>query len=349
MKVIVPAAGRSSRFPNMPPKWMLPDHDGLPMVVKATAGLRVPTDDLIVTLLREHDERFNAVEGLHRAFGKGVHCVVLDHPTASQSETVVETLRQTGLNEAFLVKDSDNYFELGTLDEPYNYVSVASLNDFDQINPRNKSYVQVDQEDIIVNFREKKVISDLFSVGGYFFRHPGEFIAAYEELNSGAQITKGELYLSEVIAFMTLHGQVFKARRVGQYQDWGTIHEWRHRLERRRVFLVSVDGFIFERGSSFFSPAFEEVRPNPTAVETVIKMAEHQHTIIYLSVRSTELEELTRLQIKAQGLPDGQIIFGFGVAQWALLTSAHPSLPFTTSQAFEIDPQDPNIVEKLDL
>jgi hypothetical protein len=333
----------------MPPKWMLPDHDGRPMIVKAVEGLHVPTDNLIITLLREHDERFAAVEGLRRAFGDAIQCVVLDHPTASQSETVVETLRRTGLNEPFLVKDSDNYFELNILDEPYNYVSVASLNDFDQINPGNKSYVQVDQEDIIVNFREKKVISDLFSVGGYFFRHPGEFIAAYDELRSGAQPPRGELYLSEVIAYMILNGLVFKARRVMQYQDWGTIHEWRQKLERRRVFLISVDGFIFERGSEFFSPAFENVKPNLVAVESVIKMAEHQHMIIYLSVRPTGLEELTRKQIRSQGLPDRPIIFGCGIAQWALLTAPHSSLPFTTSQAFELHSDDPNIIEKLSL
>jgi NDP-sugar pyrophosphorylase family protein len=347
MKVIVPAAGRSSRFPNMPPKWMLPDHDGLPMIVKAVEGLHVAREDLIITLLREHEERFKATEGLYRAFGGPVRCVILDQPTGSQSETVVETLRRTGLKEAFLVKDSDNYFELKSLDEPYNYVSVASLNDFDQINPRNKSYVQIDQEEIITNFREKRVISDLFSVGGYFFRQPDEFIAAYEELSGGAQITKSELYLSEVIAFMILHGQVFKSRRVGQYQDWGTIHEWKQKLERRRVFLISVDGFLFERGSRFFSPAFADVKPNPLAIETVVKMAEQQHMIIYLSVRTDDMEDLTRAQIRSQGLPDGKIIFGCGIAQWALLTSAHASLPFATSQAAEIDPNDPNIMEKL--
>ena len=30
MKVILPCCGRSSRFPNQPPKWMLPAHDGQP-------------------------------------------------------------------------------------------------------------------------------------------------------------------------------------------------------------------------------------------------------------------------------------------------------------------------------
>lgn len=349
MKVIVPCAGRSSRFPNMPPKWMLPDYDGLPMVVKAIGGLSISTDDLVVTILREHEERFRAREGLARAFGKPVNCVILDKPTRSQSETVVETLRRTGLNEPFLVKDSDNYFEIGSLEEPFNYVSVTSLNNFDQINPRNKSYVQIDQEDIIINVREKQVISDLFSVGGYFFNSVSDFTAAYEEMERASQVSVGELYLSEIISFMILNGSVFKARRVSRYQDWGTIHEWRQKLERRRVFLISVDGFLFERGSSFFHPSFPDVAANPEGISAALKMAEQQHTIIYLSIRPPELEELTRAQIKAQGLPDGRIIFGCGIAQWSLLTAAHASLPFTTSRAYEFDVSDPNVIEKLDL
>ncbi len=349
MKIIVPCAGRSSRFPNMPPKWMLPDHDGVPMVVKAVQGLGVPVEDVVVTVLREHEERFHALEGLRQAFGRPVRGVILDQPTASQSETVFETLIRAGLDEPFIVKDSDNYFELSALEERYNYVSVASLNDFDQINPRNKSYVQVDQEDIIVNFREKKVISDLFSVGGYYFASPRDFIAAYTELSKGTSITSNELYLSEVIAFMILNGHVFRARRVSNYQDWGTVHEWRQKLEGRRVFLVSVDGFLFERGSRFFAPSFENVSANGSAVQAVKDMAGRQHMIVYLSIRPPELEQLTREQISSLGLPSGPIVFDCRIAQWTLLTSPHASLPFATCGSVEIDPADPNLFEKIHL
>ena len=69
MKIIILPRG-SSRFPTC--LRMLPDHDGSPMAVKAVEGLHVPTADLIITLLREHDERFNALEGLRRAFGDAV-------------------------------------------------------------------------------------------------------------------------------------------------------------------------------------------------------------------------------------------------------------------------------------
>ncbi|MCP4618188.1 MAG: hypothetical protein GY844_17355 [Bradyrhizobium sp.] len=319
------------------------------MVVKAVQGLGVPVEDVVVTVLREHEERFHALEGLRQAFGRPVRGVILDQPTASQSETVFETLIRAGLDEPFIVKDSDNYFELSALEERYNYVSVASLNDFDQINPRNKSYVQVDQEDIIVNFREKKVISDLFSVGGYYFASPRDFIAAYTELSKGTSITSNELYLSEVIAFMILNGHVFRARRVSNYQDWGTVHEWRQKLEGRRVFLVSVDGFLFERGSRFFAPSFENVSANGSAVQAVKDMAGRQHMIVYLSIRPPELEQLTREQISSLGLPSGPIVFDCRIAQWTLLTSPHASLPFATCGSVEIDPADPNLFEKIHL
>ena len=348
MKVIVPCGGRSSRFPNMPPKWMLPDHDGIPMVVRAVEGLKFDPDDLIVTLLAEHEQRFNATEGLSRAFGRKVRTVILEEQTRSQSETVVETLRRTGIDEPFLVKDSDNYFVLDPVEAAYNYVSVASLNDFDQINPRNKSYAQVDQEDVITNFREKKVISDLFSVGGYYFTDPKAFLAAYEELMASPTAEASELYISEIIAYLALNGAVFKARRVKGYQDWGTIHEWRLKLEGRKLFLVSLDGFLFERGSAYFGPSFDKTAANPAAVEAVRGLGKEGHTVIYLSVRPQEFEAATREALSSLELPEGHIVMGCGVAQWNLVTSPDATLPFTTSRAIEVSPDDPNLSEKLD-
>ena len=82
MKVIVPCGGRSSRYPNQPPKWMLPAHDGRPMLALAVAGIPVPKDDLIVTILREHEERYHVRQGLAAAARREpmyarVHAVLL--------------------------------------------------------------------------------------------------------------------------------------------------------------------------------------------------------------------------------------------------------------------------------
>lgn len=347
MKVIVPCAGRSSRFPNMPPKWMLPDHDGVPMVVRAVEGLGVNKDDLIFTLLREHDERFNATKGLQQAFGHPVHTILLDQPTTSQSETVAETLIRAAIEEPFLVKDSDNYFEIPSLEEPYSYVSVASLNDFDNINPRNKSYVQIDQESIITNFREKRVISDLFSVGGYYFTSRDQFMSAYEHLLQHPAADRSELYLSEIIATLALGGDTFKVKRVKNYQDWGTVHEWRQKLLQRQVYMVSVDGFLFTRESPFFGTGFAGATPHASAITAVSDLARLGHTITYLSVRPEKDRAMTLAQLDEQGLPPGKLVMECGVSHWQLVTSPDATLPFTTSGAIEVLPEDPNLIEKL--
>lgn len=347
MKVIVPCAGRSSRYPNQPPKWMLPAHDSRPMLCLAVAGIPAPLDDLIFTVLREHEDKYQVTQGLQAAFGTPVRVVVLDEPTASQPETVAKTLEATRLSEPFLIKDSDNTFVVEDLVQETNYVCVDSLNNYDQINPRNKSYLQVNHKGVITNIREKVVISDLFSVGGYCFLHPEQFLGYYHRLSERKADWQRELYISDIIGAMILEGQPFQARQIKGYQDWGTITEWRRSLLSRKTYFALLDGFVFERGSEFFRPAFADTQANPAAVAAVKELASRGHTIIYLSIRPPALTEITAKQLAAAGLPEGRVIYGCPISPWVTVTSPHPTLPFQTGQAVELAPDDPNLLAKL--
>ena len=347
MKLIVPCGGKSSRYPNMPPKWILPDHEGVPMIVRAVKELNFNPEDLVVTILREHEEKFNAKRGLADAFGHEVKTVILDQQTKSQSETVVETLKQANITEPFLIKDSDNSFRIDEIDANTSYVTVSSLNEFDLINPRNKSYVTVDHEGFITCIREKRVISDLFSVGGYFFRSPDVFMSAYDKLNNSPEIATSEIYISEVISYLLMNGEPFKTKHAAEYQDWGTIHEWRRKLESRKLFFLSVDGFLFERGSVNFSPSFDEVAPNLQAVETAVQLANDGHQLVYLSIRPDALRDMTQDALTGAGLPKGQLLMECDLSQWTLVTSPHPSMPYVTSRSREVSPNDENLIEKL--
>ena len=112
MKVLVPCCGRSSRYPNQPPKWMLPAHDGRPMLTQTLAQIPFAKEDVMVTILRDHEEQYAVTAGLRTAFGFPVTTVVLDKPTSSQPETVVRTIEGSGWRGRFMVKDSDNTFAL---------------------------------------------------------------------------------------------------------------------------------------------------------------------------------------------------------------------------------------------
>jgi len=347
MKVIVPCCGRSTRFPNQPPKWMLPAYDGRPMICHAVAGLACDTDDLVVTILADHERQFHVVEGLRRAFGRPVRTCVLPEPTRSQSDTVAQTLRAEGLDEPFLVKDSDNTFVLDDIAQPDDYVCVDSLNNYESINPRNKSYLQIDHKGTVTNIREKVVISDLFNVGGYYFSSARRFLQYYDPLAANTAQWNREIYLSDVIGAMILDGVPFRARTITGYRDWGTIREWKRALLDRKAYFVLLDGFVFERGSEYFHPRFDEAAPRAAVVESLRKLCDDGNHVTYLSIRPAALDELTRRQLADAGAPEGRIVYDCPTAKWLLLTSPHATLPFRTAEALELNADDVNLDEMI--
>jgi hypothetical protein len=347
MKVIVPCCGRSSRFPNLPPKYMLPGHDGRPMLALSLAKIAVSLDDVVIAVLREHEEKYGITKGFELAFGRPLNVVIHDEPTRSQSETVALTLQKLKLNEPFLIKDSDNCFAVPDVEQSYNYICVDSLNNFDSINPRNKSYLQTDHRGQVTNIREKVVISDLFNVGGYYFTDAAQFLSYYDRLSSSTTSFSKELYLSDVIGAMILDGIPFRAQNVTGYEDWGTITEWRRALLAKRSYLVMIDGLLFERGSAYFRPRFNEVKPNQVAIDAISSLASQGNTIQYLSIRPEAMREITEKQLLDAGAPAGKIFFDCPVASNTIVGAPHETLPFTTVHAIELSSEDPHFIEKL--
>jgi len=302
---------------------------------------------VVIAILREHVERFDAARGIARVLGDATDVVVLEEPTASQAHTVAAAIDAAAIEGPFLVKDSDNQFELSDVEATHNYVCVDSLNEHDQINPRNKSYVQVDDQDRIINIREKTVISDLFSVGGYYFADVDHYRETFSRLDARLTEWHKELYLSDVIGSMILDGELFAARRVCRYRDWGTIHEWREELASRQTLFVSLDGVLFERGSLHFHPKFEEVTPFPTAVDDVRRARADGHSVIALSIRPASLSALTLAQLDAVGLAGLHVVFGCPIGPWRLVTARHATVPVTSGTAAELEPDDPYFGERL--
>jgi dTDP-glucose pyrophosphorylase len=347
VKVIVPCCGESSRYPSQPPKWMLPSPEGQPMLTLAVSGLEVDLEDIVVVILREHDEQYSARRGICDAFGRDMNIVVLEERTSSQAETVAEALQSLSLDEAFLVKDSDNCFDLAEIEADHDYVSVDSLNNHDLINPRNKSYVQVDHNGLITNIREKEVISDLFSVGGYFFTSPEQFLETYAGLTDMNSSWGRELYISDIVGALILEGTPVTPRRVEGYQDWGTIQEWRRTLLASRTIFVALDGFVFERGSEHFSPRFSEVKVNQAVVDELHRISQHGHSVVLLSIRPKAQRELTEQQLAEVGLSDLQVVYDCHSTAWRMVGAPHAVLPFNTVEAIELEAHDPNLSEKL--
>ena len=60
--LILPVAGRSSRFPNMRPKWLLTMPDGKLMLEKSIEAIDLEKfDRVVIVCLQEHLEKYNRI------------------------------------------------------------------------------------------------------------------------------------------------------------------------------------------------------------------------------------------------------------------------------------------------
>ncbi len=172
MILIVPAAGKSSRFPDMRPKWMLTHPNGNLMIVQSISGLNLKKySRVIITILKEHEKQYHIRKGLEeqlqRNFPGISFTVCMIDPTNNQCETIQRTLEILSIDESFAVKDCDNYFSCSFTDQ--NAICYSNLDEFDLVNAANKSYIQINEHNIATNIVEKQIISTSFCVGLYSF------------------------------------------------------------------------------------------------------------------------------------------------------------------------------------
>lgn len=302
MKIIVPCAGKSSRFSNMRPKWMLTHPEGDLMVKKAIDGLNVKPKDVIITILREHEEKYKIIRGLKENISNDLKIVVLDEQTKSQPETIYVTLKKIGLKESFLVKDSDNMFSLPHINEDFNYICYSDLQAHEDVNPRNYSYIKLNDQNIIIDIAEKRVISRFFSVGGYFFKDPKDFESSFEKL--GKKNLKSELYISHIIQDLIVNnGKVFFGKKIEGYTDWGTFDQWSKYTQKFKTYFIDLDGVLFKSAAQYFSPRWEGTEPIKSNLEAIKKLSKNEHVQLFFTTsRPESYRKLTETQLKKLGL-----------------------------------------------
>jgi len=222
MEIIVPAAGLSTRFPNMPPKYLLFDSNGDMMLYKAIEPYL--EHHVTIGILQEHVEKYNAKEKINEQFHQNsVNVVVLPKVTTGPASTIYQIIEQANLTGEFLIKDCDSYFEHDVVNGNYVCVSKVVENEI-LYNLAGKSFVQSNDQGIITEIIEKQVISDKFCVGGYKFESVEKYIESYEKVQPKVQ---SEIFVSHIIQHMLMQGELFFENIVSNYSDVGTIEEWK--------------------------------------------------------------------------------------------------------------------------
>ena len=345
--LLVPMAGRSSRFPDLRPKWQLthPMTNRF-MVTEAILGLNLDFfDNIYFICLQEHEDKYHFTKGFvseldELGLREKSNIVLLAEQTNSQSETVYTFLSGHELEGFIFIKDSDGFYRCDV--EERNQVAYFDLNDMDNINAKSKSYVELDINNVLTNIVEKKVISSTFSSGGYGFADAKEFCSTYEELED----MEGECYISHVVFEMMLTGSTFYGTKTSDFKDWGTLDAWNKYKSQYKCLFVDIDGTLVTNSSIHFPPYVGSGEPLEDNIDYLADLHERGKVKIILTTsRPERLRKVTLFELKQKGIPYDELIMGLPHCQRVLINDFAKSNPYPSATAINM-PRNQDILKE---
>ena len=224
--LIVPMVSVKSKD-TVPLEFKYDNNTGQINCIKALEGIDLSMfTKIYFVMLYEHELKYHIAEKITvaRKFNKKlldteVIFKFLDIPTSSQAETIYNTIVEYDIKGPIFIKDADNTCTCeGQIKG--NTVLVYPLENTPIVDPQHKSYVNVDDQNFVVNIIEKRVVSNLFNCGGYSFTDAALFKTAYEALLGYEDITN-HMYISHIIYWLILNKKVkFRPVEATYYEDF---------------------------------------------------------------------------------------------------------------------------------
>lgn len=373
--LVIPSAGRSSRFPGHKPKWLLTMPNGRLMVVDALSTLNLSrVKRVVLGVLKEHVDKHCAGDfsALIRAFEDGpahLSCVelcivVISQETVDQVQTIECILKAAKVTGPIYLKDCDNQFatEIPGVD------GVATLEitkEMQNLNiPAGKSYILPDSRGNIDNILEKVILGPNFCVGGYSFASAQDFVSNvtmaryYQTITSASKI---ELAVSDVVWLKLISSyclretessdsQVaeFASIPVTDYEDWGTLQAWEAYARTYRTLFLDIDGTLIKNSGGYFKPIWGMQPPLSKSVAHLQALkAKGRTQIILTTSRPESFREVTIKQLAEAGVPYDQIVFGMFHAQRVIVNDFAKTNPFPSCAAINLHRDGDELAEML--
>jgi hypothetical protein len=336
MAVIIPCAGRSSRYPGTRPKYLLTMYNGDLMFEQAVRPY-VQTEDIHFIILKEHDDQYNVQSIIKKVYKDlpNIFIHVLDKETSGPAETVY-TVTKNLKNESIFIKDCDSFFDAELRND--NHVCVADLREnLNVTKVAAKSFAVINDQDMITNIVEKSVASNYICVGGYGFKNSDEYNTAFEKLNDQSS----EVFVSHVIKEI-INNKPFEIHRVNNYVDVGTYAEFVEYNQGKTTIFRDLDGTVFYNQSRWFDNHYG-VDPVaiPNAVKYLLKKQNEGCTIIFITSRPEENKEIAFAALDKLGFKNFRVLFDLPHSPRMVINDHSITNPYPTALALNV-PRDNN-------
>lgn len=349
--LIIPCAGKSNRFPNMKPKYMLTHPDGKLMIEKAMSGLNIDMfDRIIITIVKPHDEKYESKLIMSQVFENNpkIEICVLDDFTSSASETIALTIEKMNVTGGVVIKDSDNCVHVKIPNEIKNEIVGYDLQTHPDItNIPGKSFLILNGQNIIQDIIEKRIVSNIICLGVYCFENIDDFRWAYEHMKNNN--ISGEMYISHVVSFLIAKGKrIFECRMADGYDDWGTLAEWKIVQHDYRTYFIDVDGVILKNSGKYGSTNWSNNRTLlDDNVETIKKLQDRGAQIVITTSRTEEYRKDLEKMLSDAGIKPYAILMGMHHAARVVINDFAPTNPYPSGIAITL-PRNSSIKDYID-
>ncbi len=338
MKLILPVAGKSSRYPNIRPKWLLTLSDGSLMIEKSLSGISKKNINEIVIIMLEDHYKFISQDQLEELISSKISnniklkIIALEESTNSQPSTIASYLNSIEEDFSFFIKDSDNYFELEPIN--LNLISYVDLANVNNLNVNNKSYVQTNRFNEAEKIVEKKVISDKFCCGGYGFKSSFTFLNSFNELGGN---DNSDLYISHIIQKQLIEGETFNVIEASNYEDYGTYEDYKKYMSRTKSFFCDFDGVLVINSSKFDLPPwqYKPLKNNLYKLKEFLEKSPHSKFIITTSRPEKEKKNIKKF-LKDYGIDCHEIVSDLPHSSRILINDFAKSNPYPSAESINL-------------
>jgi HAD superfamily hydrolase (TIGR01509 family) len=224
LNVLIPMAGLGSRFAQKGytfPKPLI-DVNGCPMIQVVTDNLNIEANYIFV-VQQEHLEKYN-LKHLLNLIKPACKIVVVDGLTEGAACTTLLAKEFIDNDNPLLIANSDQYIDWDsneTLYSFYNNDIDGGMLVFTAIHPK-WSFVKLNSTGFIEQVAEKDPISDIASVGVYYWSKGSDYVKYAEQMIDKNIRVNNEFYVCPVINEAIEDGKKFKVSYVKEMWGIGT-------------------------------------------------------------------------------------------------------------------------------
>ena len=230
---VIPMGGEGKRFRDSKfeePKLMIKTKNKT-LLEWAIQSLPLDFSHKIFFIIRNEDEQnFGVKEFIKKIMiekyaNKKFEVQVLEKNTRGQAETVLSCKKEIDNNRPLVIFNNDTYFKSTRLKSRLlsmkNQNIDGILGIFNANDPKY-SFVEIDNECMVVRTKEKEVISNFASTGLYVFSKGSDFVKSAEYAIEKNILSKNEFYISELYNFLIKNGKKFTIDFADEFTALGT-------------------------------------------------------------------------------------------------------------------------------